>query len=111
MEKNFKIHHVRIVRKHCRCFVIPGTLFVSPGDEVEFISINEGEVNIFFPRGNYFDPEKRVVDLNGKNEFRDIVKVPEEASSGVYFYSVFCEKSEDFAEGNTPPTMIVEKNK
>jgi hypothetical protein len=108
VQERYKTHYVRIVRKQCRCFVIPGTIFVSPGDKVEFKSINEGEVNIFFPRGDYFDPEKRVVDLTEENEFKEVINILENASPGVYFYSIFCQKSDDFSEGNTPPTMIVE---
>jgi hypothetical protein len=109
MKERYKTHYVRIVRKQRKCFVIPGTVIVSPGDKVVFKSINEGEINIFFPRGDYFNPEKRVVDLTEENDFNEVISIPENASSGVYSYSIFCEKSDDFAEGNTPPTMIVEQ--
>jgi hypothetical protein len=108
MEEHPVMHRVRIVRKQCKSYVIPGTIIVSPGDKVELKSVNEGRVNVFFPRGEQFTPENRVVDLTEENKFYKVINISENARPGVYFYSVFSERSDDFAEGNTPPTMIVE---
>ncbi len=111
-------HFVRIINKRCTPYVVPPSIIVKPGDIVKFRSYDYPDIKLLFPRTEIFeDKTSFMIPLHDFAEAE--VQIRDTAVSGVYSYAVYCEgryntrpefySGDDFAEGNTPPRMIVER--
>ena len=101
-------HKVRVISRSCRNIVVPGHLILNRGDSVEFKTVNNKDATILIPHGNLFGEDNRVFDLDEKNQWTQTLTVSN-IEAGVYPYAVYCKESNDFAEGNSPPTMIIDE--
>jgi len=100
----------RSVRKPRFAFTNPGRLHVKAGDSVEFGAENTN-TTIWIPNAEelFGIREKPLIfDIKsgGKSETFTVMQDLPEGKE--YPYAVYCENSNDFAEGNTSPRMIIE---
>ena len=97
-------HQVVIYKEGCSDRVEPGRLVVHPGAMVNFISLlgPEDSVDLWFPRG--MKPTEPI-HLSGQQSA--LVEVSSEY--GVFAYAVHVPGADGggFAEGGSPPRMIV----
>ena len=76
------------------------------GDEITWTH-NGGKVTISFPpEGDPFGIEQVTLAPGGQKSLT--VKVTEEVAPGTYPYSVFCAADNEYAEGDSPPRIIIE---
>lgn len=103
-------HKVRIICNPSKNVVVPGYLIVNRTDSVEFKTVNNKDATIFIPtKKQLFEENKRVLDLDEAHKYTATLTVQQNAPAGVYTYAVYCKESDDFAEGNSPPRMIIEE--
>ncbi|MCK4297201.1 MAG: hypothetical protein KAX28_11165 [Candidatus Marinimicrobia bacterium] len=102
------IFNSRSVRKSR--FVNPGRLCVKSGEEVIFEAKNT-TTTIWIPNAEelFENGEKHLIfDIENGDKSKTF-KVEKDLERGKeYPYAVYCENSDDFAEGNTSPRMIIE---
>ena len=88
----------------------PGHLHVKAGDSVEFGAENTN-TTIWIPNAKELFGDKRehlIFDIKSGGKSKTF-KVEKDLERGKeYPYAVYCENSDDFAEGNTSPRMIIE---
>ena len=99
----------RSVRKPRFAFTNPGHLGVESGEEVIFEAKNTN-TTIWIPNAEeLFGREEHLVfdiESGGKSETFTVKQGLPKGKE--YPYAVYCENSNDFAEGNTSPRMIIE---
>ncbi len=109
---------VKIFCEKSKGIVHPSPLFVTCEDSIEFKAINTA-VTIFFPKEELFVEENPYIKLDPQQEkYRRVGKVTLKNKKalesldfeipGAYTYAVYCENMNDFAEGNSSPSMIIE---
>jgi len=98
---------VRIVaRGNVECTVVPAHVFLQENDMVEFRAPHNTAVVVLIP-DDIFTVSNRVIDVpKGTTSSENTIKAG--TPKGVYPYAVYCAEHMDFAEGNSPPAMIVE---
>ena len=98
---------VRIVKRgNVKCTVVPPHCPLEPLDKIVFKAPEVADVVVLIP-DDIFTVSNRVIDVpKGTTSSANEIKAG--TAKGVYVYTVYCSKHEDFAEGNSPPTMIVE---
>lgn len=105
--KPIRFEHVprnRYAHKH---FADPGVCHIEAGDAVLFCGVNTA-ITVFLPRNPFVEGERRdfLFSLK-KGEERSFV-VQDRVRAGEEFpYAVYCVSGNDFAEGASPPRMIV----
>jgi len=109
---------VKIFCEKYQGIVHPSPLFVTCEDSIEFKAINTA-LTIFFPKEKLFVDEKPYMKLDPQQEkYPRVGKVTLKNKKalenlnfkipGSYPYAVYCENMNDFAEGNSSPSMIIE---
>ncbi len=94
---------VRIVRRgNIKCAVVPGYVFLNVGDTVVFHAVGSNVV-VLVP-DNIFTDGEQVFPISPGTP---VSKVIETGTQGIHPYAVYCADHMDFAEGKSPPTMIV----
>ena len=96
---------VRIVaRGNVECTVVPAHVFLQENDMVEFRAPHNTAVVVLIP-DNILGI--RVIDV-AAGDTSTPCGITTGTANGVYPYAVYCAEHMDFAEGNSPPAMIVE---
>jgi hypothetical protein len=132
VSRNMRERHVNIFNVGGKNVVWPPYLLVKEGEEIVFRAINtsatillprpavlldeNGEVETQTSEGVLFQIAEgerkrfraRKRDTKFKKWLKDKKLTSDYPMRGAYPYSVFCEKSADFAEGNSSPVMIFE---
>lgn len=104
MATTFKVRIVK--RGNVKCTVVPAHCPLVPLDKIVFKAPEVADVVVFIP-DDIFTVSNRVIDVpKGTTSSENQIKGG--TPKGVYPYAVYCTDHEDFAEGNSPPTMIVE---
>jgi hypothetical protein len=97
-------HRVVIYKEGCSYRVEPGRVVVHPGATVNFVSLvpSHGGVDLWFPKGTH---QTGTVHL----DYLDSKPVQVGKAYGVFAYSVHVPGADGggFAEGGSPPRMIV----
>jgi len=123
MGSSQKDHWVRIFYSSQPKFVktkhtiLPGILYVNPGDTVNFYIMGT-PATVFIPNGvdlfEYPSEEVKVIDkhlifsLNNENEPSQF-EIKSDVPPGKDFpYTVYCDVENNFAEGNSYPTIIID---
>ena len=103
-------HHVHVKKVNANWKVVPltgsdSTLRVHPGDDITLTAI-DSDLYLQFPDANIFKKnEYKHVILKGTAK---TVTLKDDAELGRYVYAAFCMASKDYADGNSPPVMIIE---
>jgi len=83
----------------------PGRLEIKLANDGGVVFKAKGtDVIYFFPEKNIFNPPIQVVSV-GKDKSEPLNL---SGMTGEFPYAVFCKTTNDFAEGNSPPMMIIE---
>jgi len=91
-------------------FANPGRLGVKIGEEVIFEAENTN-TTIWIPNANELfgtKGEYLIFDIKSGGESETFTVMQGLPEGKEYPYAVYCENSNDFAEGNTSPRMIIE---
>jgi hypothetical protein len=102
-------HRVRIIKRQNRYTVHPGNLQVDKGDQVNF-RVFQSNATVLVPNDLLVDAAGAVVSaipLTAGVKSADYTVNPR-VPDGAYPYAIYCKDGNDFAEGNSPPTMIIE---
>ena len=78
---------------------------VGAGDDIEWTSDQETEFEIWCPPNR--DPLQPGPTSSTDGTLERTVK--KDAKKGIYEYSLFCEKNNEMAEGDSPPRIIIEE--
>ena len=109
-------HLVRITWNGQKAKVFPPTLIVRPGDTVYFYA-NGSDMSIIIPKDIKKpkpDPVKDDKIKFDEHFLKDgnsdlMIMVKDKIDEKTEFpYAIYCEKANDFVEGNSPPEMIIE---
>jgi hypothetical protein len=105
-------HKIRIIKRQNKCTVHPANLQIERNEKVNF-RVFGTEATIFVPNNLLFDPKGNAVQVLtlADGQKSDNFSVNADTSSvkdGAYPYAIYCKGVNDFAEGNSSPTMIVE---
>ena len=94
--------------QHChRHFAEPGHVHIEAGDEVVFCGVNT-TVTVFIPKNPFVEGGRRDLVFSLKRRERKVFIVGEKVREGEeYPYAAYCRNGNDFAEGGSPPRMIV----
>jgi hypothetical protein len=112
--KGFQMNSSQIVKIYCdksKGNVVPSPIFLKQGESFQFLSVNSN-VTLFFPNLSIFDKGHEVIRLVPRDSVT--VKITSQIDPAIlersrYFpYAVFCDNANDFAEGNSSPSMIIE---
>ncbi|MBL7136264.1 MAG: hypothetical protein ISS81_06695 [Candidatus Marinimicrobia bacterium] len=92
-------------------FARPGRLGVKSGEEVIFEAENTN-TTIWIPNAEelFGRGEHLVFDIESGGKSETFTVMPRLRIGKEYPYAVYCENSNDFAEGNTSPRMIIEED-
>jgi hypothetical protein len=102
-------HRVRIIKRQNRYTVHPANLQVQKGEQVNF-RVFQSNATVLVPNDLLVDAAGAVVSaipLTAGVKSADYT-VNSRVPDGAYPYAIYCKDSNDFAEGNSPPTMIIE---
>ncbi len=95
---------IRIIKRgNIKCTVVPAHVFLNPLDRVVFHAMGADMV-VLIPDDIFTETEHRFEVLDGQTSSEKEIKT---GAQGVHPYAVYCADHQDFAEGNSPPTMIV----
>lgn len=99
---------VRIVaRGNVECTVVPAHVFLEVGDQIEFKAPETSAVVVLIPKNIFGEGSPQVINV-AKGQKSSACTIETGTALGVYPYAVYCAEHMDFAEGNSPPAMIVE---
>jgi len=88
-------------------FADPGVCYIEAGDKVVFCGVNTA-VTVFIPKSPFVEGGRRNLVFSLKRREERVFVVGEKVREGdEYPYAVYCSNGNDFAEGGSPPRMIV----
>jgi len=99
-------HKVGIHKDKPKFKVKPGRQDAREGDTVAFYSDNAGVVHLFFPKPILRDAAGQPIhwlEVNASTDASGEVF----GAPGTYTYLAYCEDSDDVAEGNSQPKIII----
>lgn len=96
--------HIVVVSTGLGCIVVPGHGIVSPGEEVKITNQTRQTINLSFPNPKLWGSNPPS-ELDNRETGTGTVATT--ATGGFYPYSVYCQGSGDYAEGNSHPAFIV----
>jgi len=96
---------VRIVCQAKKAIVVPPYRDVQRGGSIQFIAVT-GNTTLFFPKPNLFTPPVQTLSLSRNNP--QVLNISPDAPVGGHPYAAYCEDLNEFAEGGSPPMMIIE---
>ncbi|MBM4169936.1 MAG: hypothetical protein FJ215_12395 [Ignavibacteria bacterium] len=96
---------VRIVCAAKKAVVTPPYRDVPRGGTIQFHAVNSS-VTLFFPKPDLFSPPVQTLPIARNNSAALNVSI--EATLGLHPYAAFCSEINEFAEGGSPPMMIIE---
>ena len=100
---------VRVIKRQNRCTIHPANLQIQKGDKVNF-RVFGSDATVFVPNDLLLDRTGnpvQVLPLSDGVKSEDYT-VKQGVTDGPYPYAIYCKEVNDFAEGNSSPTMIVE---
>lgn len=101
---------LRVIKRQGKCTVHPANLQVQKGETINF-RVFGTDATVFAPNDILIEVGTnrpvQVLDLAHGGPGKDCIVNPK-ISDGAYPYAIYCKGVNDFAEGNSSPTMIVE---
>ncbi|MBI2836769.1 MAG: hypothetical protein HYX75_00505 [Acidobacteria bacterium] len=85
--------------------VRPAYVAASPGQDVHFVNLTGGRVQIFFPDRSAFGTERKDV-APGRTAS---ITIPERAETGHFPYAAYSEEARDFCLGESSPEVIIRR--